>query len=261
MVRNWISALVFCCAACSVAALDAADASNALGDEPTDQSARASSAEQPSLDQKLLNDLDNDLLEGLDDIPARPAQPGYSSEANKDEPGSALDQQLLDQLGVGEDVELGEQADPLTRIGQRMRVVEQLITRKDTSARTQQLQKEILEEMAMLIQSQQKRRQGSGEKKPGSQRGGTQAAGQEPAGDPGANEGPEESTERLGNPEDTAGDAAFNQTLLKEIWDIHLPERVRDKMRSAQIEQFLPKYETLIREYFERLAEDRDAYP
>jgi hypothetical protein len=43
--------------------------------------------------------------------------------------------------------------------------------------------------------------------------------------------------------------------MLKQIWG-HLPPKIRDQMQSALIEDFLPKYERLIEEYYSRLAEE-----
>ena len=45
------------------------------------------------------------------------------------------------------------------------------------------------------------------------------------------------------------------QTLLKNLWG-HLPERQREQMLQSSVEEFLPKYETMIRKYFLRLAEE-----
>ena len=43
--------------------------------------------------------------------------------------------------------------------------------------------------------------------------------------------------------------------MLKEVWG-HLPARVREQMQNAASEQFLPKYEAMIEQYYERLTED-----
>ena len=48
--------------------------------------------------------------------------------------------------------------------------------------------------------------------------------------------------------------------VLRRIWG-HLPEKVRDDMQASFSEQFLPKYERLIEEYYKRLAEERPAAP
>jgi hypothetical protein len=45
------------------------------------------------------------------------------------------------------------------------------------------------------------------------------------------------------------------QILLRQVWG-HLPPKIRDQMQSGLIEEFLPKYERLIEEYYSRLAEE-----
>ena len=48
--------------------------------------------------------------------------------------------------------------------------------------------------------------------------------------------------------------------LLRRMWG-HLPDKVRDQMQASLSEQFLPKYERLIEEYYKRLAEERPGGP
>ena len=50
-------------------------------------------------------------------------------------------------------------------------------------------------------------------------------------------------------------DLARLQQILKQLWG-HLPPKLRDQMQSSSIEEFLPKYEKLIEEYYTRLAEE-----
>jgi hypothetical protein len=228
------------------------------------------SADAKSLDQKLLDDLSTDLLEGLDDLPKRPspakppsAQPSNNGNDQSGDPANAgaksdLDQKLLQQLGDGEDVELGKPADPFTRIGKRMRTVEDLIGAKNTSAKTQQLQREIVDDLAALIAQVQKQKS-SGQQSSGS-RNSSQAMRQ--PGDPNGasdqqnNRPATDSTDQVRNAGESTAEADARRDLLKEIWG-HLPERIRQQVQNPFDEQFLPKYEKLIEEYYKRLAEDR----
>jgi len=57
---------------------------------------------------------------------------------------------------------------------------------------------------------------------------------------------------------DTGG--GIPQDLLSRIWG-HLPDKLRDQMQASLSEQFLPKYEQLIEDYYRRLAEDRSVSP
>ena len=43
---------------------------------------------------------------------------------------------------------------------------------------------------------------------------------------------------------------------MKELWGA-LPERARQQMQQLPVEDFPPKYERLIEEYFRRLAEEK----
>ncbi len=214
-------------------------------------------ADKPSVDDQLIKDLDNDLLEGLDEIPTPTAPTEDKLESSA--PGkSKLDQRLEGQLGEGEDVELVQPADPLTQIGKQMRAAEQLILKKDTSAKTQRLQQEISDKLAALIVVQRKRAQSMSQQRQPRPRSGRPSQGDQPGEEPMGDDGPQKSTERVGKPEETAADAAANQRLMRDVWEIHLPARLREQLRSAGIDRFLPKYQRLIEEYFQRLAEDRD---
>ena len=48
--------------------------------------------------------------------------------------------------------------------------------------------------------------------------------------------------------------------LLRRHWG-HLPAKLREQMQSSLKEQFLPKYERVIEDYYRRLAEDLRAGP
>jgi len=58
---------------------------------------------------------------------------------------------------------------------------------------------------------------------------------------------------------DKQGEAVTDaRDALRRVWG-HLPDKVREEMGSSFSEQFLPKYERLIEEYYKRLAEERPA--
>jgi hypothetical protein len=162
----------------------------------------------------------------------------------------------LDQFGIGED--LGEeQADPLTRIGRRMRTVEERIAASDTSEPTQRIQRNIVEELAALI-TQQKQQSAAGQRAPQSSSGRPQAQAQQPGAAPASQAArqPQDSEERLDRNRDQGDGGQERMALAKEVWG-HLPQRVQDAMSSGLPEQFLPKYEQLIEEYYRRLAEEQ----
>ena len=47
------------------------------------------------------------------------------------------------------------------------------------------------------------------------------------------------------------------QSLVKKIWG-ELPDTTREQMLEPLVEEFLPKYELLIEEYFRRLAAEQE---
>lgn len=218
-----------------------------------------------SLDDQLLDDLNSELLPA-----AKPAPVGDKKEAAPatspsitESTDPANDNKLLDQLGQGEDIEFGPPKDPLARIGQQMRAAESLISKRDTSTRTQELQQQIVRDLDLLLQQTKQQCQGgqcqpspkAGQPKPSPS---NSPAKSKPSGDgePG-NKPAQDSTDRLGKPgENKSDDAAAMDQLVKEVWG-HLPEKVRGQMQNVGVEQFLPKYERLIEEYYKRLAEEQ----
>lgn len=190
-----------------------------------------------SLDQQLLDDLDRELLEGL---PGRKAKPRTGQPADSQDPTAEPE--------VDSD-------NPLAKIAGQMRAVEGRIAERDTSAETQELQKRIVGGLAALLE--QAKKQG-GQKKPGQGSGqGNDQAGS--GGNPTA--GPaRDSTDRIERGRAEAAETADVQDVLRRMWG-HLPDKVRDQMQSSLSEEFLPKYQRLIEEYYQRLAESPAGAP
>lgn len=233
----------------------------ALADEP-----------KQSLDAQLLDDLDSELLDDLKNLPPiapkeetppdkNPSLPKDDANRKEDEEKENGDAKL-EPIGAGEDVELGKATDPLTRIGQRMRTAKHLIDRRNTSTQTQQLQDEILNDLSALIaklQSQQQRTSGS--KQAGDQGGQFRPGAGDGSAEGQLDKGPEKSTDRLGNAETTLTALQRQRELLRRMNWGSLPDRLRNQVRSARVEQFLPKYARLIEQYYKRLAEESQFQP
>jgi hypothetical protein len=101
-----------------------------------------------SLDDLLLDDLNNQLLEGLDLPSAKPPT----------EPAGAAPIWIAScwtKLGQGEDLG-GESSDPFLVIGRQMRTAEELIGRRDASAVTRRIQQQIVEDIERLIEQMNK---------------------------------------------------------------------------------------------------------
>jgi hypothetical protein len=203
----------------------------AAADEPPKPPARPS-----SLDQQLLDGLDRELLQGL------PAGAKPAADAGKPAASGAAP--------VTSD-------NPLAVIAERMRQVESRLAKQDTSPETQAVQKQIQAELTQLLE-QARRQQGSGQNKPGGP-----GSGNKPAGAGSGNPTPappRESTNRIEQGNKEAVETTDVKDLLRRIWG-ELPEKLRDQMQASLSEQFLPKYERLIEEYYKRLAEERPAGP
>ena len=199
----------------------------------------AKSVTERDTDQQLLDDLQGDLLDDLEDIPAK-------SPTDRDG-RNGLDERLLDELGDGEDIGPDDPMDPLSRIGRAMRSAEGKIAEQDTSDRTRSLQKQIVTDLAALIQRLKRQRSkpigGGTPKSPGKTA--ARSAVQRPT--PRSTHRPDAG--RIESPE-----------KAQRIWG-HLPAKARQQMQNASGERFLPGYEPLIEDYFKRLAEDLQSSP
>jgi len=220
--------------------------------------------ELPGLDKDLLEDLDSDLLKGLEDLPGLEPEPDKAKAASK--PGSKNNP--AGASSAADDAQKNAAANPLIRISEQMRKVESRLASADTSEQTQKIQQDILQELSVVIQQlqqQQKQQQqqpsSGGQKqqqsKPTSKK---PSEGGKPQGSPSqepSNKPARDSSDDVRKPEEVEAENRELQQMLKEVWG-HLPDRVRQQMMNARVEQLLPKYQKLIEEYYKRLAEDRE---
>jgi hypothetical protein len=194
----------------------------------------AGKADPKSIDAQLLDDLDADLLEGL------PAT-GKSVSPPPTEAGGEPD--------VPTDV-----TDPLAIIGERMRAAQQRMANRDTSQTTQDLQRQIQTDLAALIE--QAKQQSAASKNFGS---GTSSQAGNAGGNP-TPAPPSDSTDRIERGNKEAVETVEVKDTIRRFWG-HLPDKLREQLQSSLSEQFLPKYERLIEDYYRALAEDRDLAP
>jgi hypothetical protein len=214
--------------------------------------------EADSLDQQLLDSLEGDLLKGLPKLP-EPSPPQASPRDDRADPAGGGDQSLRQTSGE----DLGQETDdPLQSIGRRMRRAEDLLAQRETAESTQALQREILDDLQRMIERLQQQCQGgqnsnspSPAGKPSQKPG--QANRQGSGENSGTNKPSPDSTERVGAANRDGAEWERMQRALKQVWG-HLPERVRQQMQSGMGEEFLPKYEDLIGQYYLRLAEDAE---
>jgi len=217
----------------------------------------AGRGEERSLDQQLLDDLggdplDPDVRKELPSPPDVPRQPeGQLSPGTAEDPLQLLRREL-DAAAQSED------PNPLLDIARRMRTVQRLVAATESGARTQETQAGIVTTLEQLIAQARKK---CGQCKP-SDKPPQKVSSDKPSPKPG------EAKPKPGNPDAkpskdskaTPGRATARrpdmgqmQSLVKKIWG-ELPDSTRQQMLEPLVEEFLPKYELLIEEYFRRLA-------
>jgi len=248
-------------------------------DQPPASAAEKASTARTALDQELLEDLGADPLG--DDPAVVPGEratdaPPKSTRGS----GDALDQELLKGLNDGEDLgQPGEQQqNPLARIGQQMRDVEQSIARRQADQETRRRQTQIVRDIDDLIrQAQQQKKNNHNNSGGRSSAGSTSGSGQnqpQPArrpevaqpqsrtgeGNSAANNAARDSEKKVRDQQLQKPDMAAMREILKGVWG-QLPERQREQMLQSYEEQFLPKYEQMIADYFRSLSEENGRKP
>jgi hypothetical protein len=189
--------------------------------------------------------VDDDLFEGLPPAPATSAPEAASPEAPTPETGRPE----APTLSGGEDLDFGGQADPFGRLAAKMQRSREALAMGNSAAPTQDLQQEILSDLDALLKKMQKQCAGGQCNTPGSSAGNSPGTGQKPSSRP-----PNDSTARVGKPGDTEVQPGEEADTMREVWG-HLPPKVREAMQNATLEEFLPKYDKLIEDFYRRLAE------
>ena len=155
--------------------------------------------------------------------------------------------QAAGQSPAGEDI--GQQAeDPvqftIQRAIRQMRQAQDLLSNRQTARQTQSLQASVTNELQSLIADLETK---SSAKQSGA--GAPAGANDEQAN---ANSSPD-SQEPVGG-EPGAAPENVGSTEAK-IWG-HLPQRLRQRMRTAGVEEFLPQYEQMLEDYYRRLSRE-----
>jgi len=265
-------------------ALGLALAGTAVADVPggSDKDRSADSELLKQLNARSTDDVDRELF-GPDGPKGRPADrpPAKPAEPAADRTGAA--QRPLPRPGAA------EKAAPLVDIARQMRRVEALIAQAECGQKTQDIQEDILKELEDLLEQTKKRCQGQGECKPGDCKPGTCKPGEcknpqcknsqckpgqkkgfggnvNPGGNPARNPNPQPSQAKVPMPKPTStpigsganpANAKERAALQGTVWG-DLPAQQRERMTQLSDEQFLPKYEMLIGDYFRRLAEQKE---
>jgi hypothetical protein len=223
---------------------------------------RAKTRSAKSLDDQLLEELGAAPREraGREQNKAEDAEPEVAN-GEDEKPSSkarktrSLDDELLEGL-EGDDIALApdsSEENPLVRLNRRMKQVERRIADARGDEKTQRLQREIAADLSKLIaqlewqcseckkQSSASSRPQPGQPKPSTNP--AQQASDKPA---------QDSSSRTKEKETAKVDRAKMQEMLKDFWG-HLPPHLRQQMEQSANEEFLPKYELEIADYYRSL--------
>lgn len=180
-----------------------------------------------------------------------------------------------------------EQAEnPLDAIVERMRAAQQRLLKTETDKETRELQTQIVKGLDELIEklknqpppkSNQNQQppppmgdndqnmppRGSAQPKPqNSEKQGSGAEKQQPGAASNQSQGEKsrQSSNPAGQQRLSAEEEAARQRMAKDVWG-HLPPALRQELLNVYSEKFLPKYDELVRKYYEALAEQNRKNP
>ena len=191
----------------------------------------------------LSRELEKSLLEDIPSTPPSAAPRPKTAKSTLSPPGPAATASEL----VGEDLGRQGESDPLLPIELQMRQLHRRLADGDTGRETQLLQIRLVEQLEGLLESARSRQQqraglqssnvGTGSSVAGA---GTSGTGDETIVDGQVLEPPPEHL----------------SPAIRRIWG-SLPPDVRSELRGARIERFLPKYESMLEQFYRRLSAPR----
>ncbi|HEX2476325.1 MAG TPA: hypothetical protein VHK01_16355 [Lacipirellulaceae bacterium] len=215
-----------------------------------------------SLGKQLLDDLKSNH-------PQKPAalKPGQESALRGEKTSQPATPRFDD---LGEDIGQSSGLLPLVRVRQGMQRAESLLGEPSVSSnggaieKAANVQADIIAQLDQLIAELSKQCQ-SGQCQPGSQ---PPNPSQQSQAKPGDSTGSvaqgqtaaRDSTDRLNAASAKPVDKGDIDELAKQLWG-HLPQRTREQMLQSFSEDFLPKYQREIEEYYRRLSEEQKSEP
>lgn len=224
------------------------------------------------------------------DQPAAPTDGAKKQDAKKPSPPKSTTDDdeflkgLVPDLPTGDPKAKGASQDELDRAIASMREAGRKINAGDVSDETQEIQKAVLDEIDKLIEKlknqppppkskdpndnsnpqqnqQQNRQPRNQQQRPKNQQQQPQQQGQDQQ--PNQSSGEQKSKAAESEEENQrkvrearAADAR-RHALINEVWG-HLPPNVRERLLNVGSEKMLPKYEDMIRRYYESLAEGKN---
>ena len=202
----------------------------------------AASGGLESLGRELLDDLSPEVLRQPAESVRDPASPTLRFD------------------DLGEDI--GQLSGRLSLVGVRqgMQQAESLLSDSHTLPQAADVQQQVVDQLDKLIAELSKQCQG-GQCQPSDQPPKPSQRSQTKPGKRGLAAGrgqtaARESTTRLGQAAAKPADKGDMESLVKELWG-HLPQRSREQMLQSFSDEFLPKYELEIEQYYRRLSDEK----
>ncbi len=214
----------------------------------------ASGAENAATESSGIESLGRELLDDLTPDVFRQPQAGDAAS-----PAARFDD-------LGEDIDGSSGPLALARVRQGMQQAETLLAQPQPAAATDtlqqaaQTQQQVVVQLDALIAELSKQCQG-GDCPPGDQPPKPGERSQAKPGKPGSPSGrgqtaARDSTDRLGQARAQPADKGDVDAIVKDLWG-HLPERSREQMLQSFSDEFLPKYELEIEQYYRGLSEEQ----
>lgn len=203
----------------------------------------------------------------------KPAAAPSRTETEPPKPANPLDQKLKKAIDGGK-----SEIEQLEQVIEKMRLAGRRIEARDVGAETTKVQKQVIDDLEALLEllknaQRDKQRQQNPQQNqsndPNQQKNQNQqsdsknssmpdpTSGQS-AGNPQSQrseaEKSRESEERREAARRGAAEEERRQQMIKDVWG-HLPPHLREAMLNSFSEKYLPKYEDLVKRYYEALAE------
>jgi hypothetical protein len=167
---------------------------------------------------------------------------------------------LASAAGVGSEVD----QDILSRLAKSFRAAEERLAKSDAGEGTQQVQRDIMKDLQELMRQagakdQQEQREGG--RSAGSRQQPSRQMRANKSGAQGSQAGREQSraeqalkSKGIGEGESQNNKRERIAELYKDVWG-HLPATLRQGIEQYSQEQFMPKYEELLKQYYTTIAE------
>jgi hypothetical protein len=207
-----------------------------------------------------------------DDVPVAEGPADETAKPEEKTPPAEDDDELLRAVEAQKVAE--EEIDRLERAIEGMRSAQKRIGASDTSSQTQKIQERVvqdLEELLALLKKQQSR-QSSSQQNPNQkqdnqknqrqkmEKGRNDPKNSQSQGDRRNDDKSADSQERTDAARAQAAEDARRAQMLKDVWG-HLPPHLREAIRNALRDNYLPKYDDLVKKYYEALAEKNRKRP